>query len=384
MRTGRPKKPLEIADEDRDKLRTIALRPKSAQAMAMRARIVLSCGQGMSNSEVARKLHIAGATVGKWRERFRKLGLEGLLDEPRVGAPRKITDRQIEEVVTKTLESMPANSTHWSTRLMAVETGLSQNAIVRIWRAFGLQPHRVENFKFSKDPQFVEKVRDIVGLYLNPPDRAIVLCVDEKSQVQALNRTEPILPLGPGVPTRQSHDYERHGVTSLFAAMDMASGVTISTCYRRHRHQEFLRFLNDIEASLPKGFDVHLVMDNYGTHKVSKVQKWLARHPRYHVHFTPTSGSWLNLVERLFAEVTERCVRRGSHTSVRVLEKAMLDYLDRRNEHPRPFLWTADADLILGKVSDFANEFLARDTSNRRNTRVFWTDLGSVSQCQVR
>ena len=363
MRTGRPKKPLEIADEDRDKLRTIALRPKSAQAMAMRARIVLSCGQGMSNSEVARKLHIAGATVGKWRERFRKLGLEGLLDEPRVGAPRKITDRQMEEVVTKTRESMPANSTHWSTRLMAVETGLSQNAIVRIWRAFGLQPHRVENFKFSKDPQFVEKVRDIVGLYLNPPDRAIVLCVDEKSQVQALNRTEPILPLGPGVPTRQSHDYERHGVTSLFAAMDMASGVTISTCYRRHRHQEFLRFLNDIEASLPKGFDVHLVMGNYGTHKVSKVQKWLARHPRYHVHFTPTSGSWLNLVERLFAEVTERCVRRGSHTSVRVLEKAMLDYLDRRNEHPRPFLWTADADLILGKVSDFANEFLARDTS---------------------
>ena len=350
MRTGRPKKPLEIADEDRDKLRTIALRPKSAQAMAMRARIVLCCGQGMSNSEVARKLHIAGATVGKWRERFRKLGWEGLLDEPRVGAPRKITDRQIEEVVTKTLESIPANSTHWSTRRMAVETGLSQNAIVRIWRAFGWQPHRVENFKFSKDPQFVEKVRDIVGLYLNPPDRAIVLCVDEKSQVQALNRTEPILPLGPGVPTRQSHDYERRGVTSLFAAMDMASGVTISTCYRRHRHQEFLRFLNDIEASLPKGFDVHLVMDNYGTHKVSKVQKWLARHPRYHVHFTPTSGSWLNLVERLFAEVTERCVRRGSHTSVRVLEKAMLDYLDRRNEHPRPFVWTADADLILGKV----------------------------------
>ena len=251
MRTGRPKKPLEIGEEDRVKLRTIALRPKSAQAMAMRARIVLSCGQGMSNAEVARKLHITGATVGKWRERFRKLGLEGLLDEPRVGAPRKITDRQIEEVVTKTLESMPKNSTHWSTRLMATETGLSQNAIVRIWHAFGLQPHRVENFKFSKDPQFVEKVRDIVGLYLNPPDRAIVLCVDEKSQVQALNRTEPILPMAPGVPARQSHDYERHGVTSLFAAMDVASGVTISTCYRRHRHQEFLRFLNQIEDSLP-------------------------------------------------------------------------------------------------------------------------------------
>jgi len=252
-----------------------------------------------------------------------------------------------------TLESMPANSTHWSTRLMAEKTGLSQNAIVRIWRAFGLQPHRVENFKFSKDPQFVEKVRDIVGLYLNPPDRAIVLCVDEKSQVQALNRTQPILPLAPGVPARQSHDYERHGVTSLFAALDVASGVTISSCYRRHRHQEFLRFLNDIDANLPRGFEVHLVMDNYGTHKVSKVRTWLARHPRYHVHFTPTSASWLNLVERLFAEVTERCVRRGSHTAVRALEKAMLAYLDQRNRDPKPFVWTADADLILGKIERF-------------------------------
>lgn len=350
MRTGRPKKPLHISDEDHDKLRTIALRPKSAQAMAMRARIVLFCGQGMNNAEVARKLHITGATVGKWRERFREFGLDGLLDEPRVGAPRKITDGQIEEVVTKTLESMPANSTHWSTRLMAAETGLTQNAIVRIWRAFGLQPHRVENFKFSKDPQFVEKVRDIVGLYLNPPDRAIVVCVDEKSQVQALNRTQPMLPLAPGVPARQTHDYKRHGVTSLFAAMDVATGVTISTCYRRHRHREFLRFLNEIETNLPTGLAVHLVMDNYGTHKVAKVRNWLARHPRYHIHFTPTSASWLNLVERLFAEVTERCVRRGSHTSVRVLEKAMLDYLDRRNRNPKPFIWTATADLILGKV----------------------------------
>jgi transposase len=350
MRTGRPKKPLEINDEDRDKLQTIARRPKSAQAMAVRARIVLSCGEGMSNSQVAQRLHVTGATVGKWRERFRKDGMEGLLDEPRVGAPRKITDRQIEEVVTKTLESMPANGTHWSTRLMAAEMGLSQNAIVRIWHAFGLQPHRVENFKFSKDPQFVEKVRDIVGLYLNPPDRAVVVCLDEKSQVQALNRTEPILPLAPGVPARQSHDYERHGVTSLFAAMDVASGVTISTCYRRHRQQEFLRFLHEVDENLPAGVDVHLVMDNYGTHKVSRVRNWLARHPRYHVHFTPTSGSWLNLVERLFAEVTERCVRRGSHTSVRSLEKAMLTYLQRRNKNPKPFVWTADADMILGKV----------------------------------
>jgi transposase len=328
----------------------LARRPKSAQAIAMRARIVLGCNDELSNSEVAKRLRITGATVCKWRERFHVGRLEGLLDEPRPGAPRSITDVQVEEVITKTLESMPVNSTHWSTRLMAQKAGLSQTAIVRIWRAFGLQPHRVENFKFSKDPQFVEKVRDIVGLYLNPPDRAIVLCVDEKSQVQALNRTQPILPLAPGVPARQSHDYERHGVTSLFAALDVASGVTISSCYRRHRHQEFLRFLNDIDANLPGGLEVHLVMDNYGTHKVNKVRMWLARHPRYHVHFTPTSASWLNLVERLFAEVTDRCVRRGSHTAVRALEKAMLQYLDQRNQDPKPFLWTADADLILGKV----------------------------------
>ena len=275
MRTGRPKKPLQVREEDREKLSMIARRPKSAQAMAMRAQIVLRCEPGMNNSEVARKVHFTSATVSKWRERFREFGLNGLLDEPLVGAPRKITDRQIEEVVTKTLESMPSNSTHWNTRLMAQEMGLSQNAIVRIWRAFGLQPHRVENFKFSKDPQFVEKVRHIVGLYLNPPDRAIVLCVDEKSQVQALNRTEPILPLAPGVPARQSHDYERHGVTSLFAAMDVASGVTISTCYRRHRHQEFLRFLNEIEDNLPAELDVHLVMDNYGTHKVAQFETGL-------------------------------------------------------------------------------------------------------------
>ena len=351
MAIGRPTKPLNLTPEEKEKLVLLARRPKSAQAIAMRARIVLGCDEGLRNGAVAKRLHITGATVCKWRERFRVNRLEGLLDEPRPGAPRSITDAQVEQVVTKTLESMPENSTHWSSRLMAKKIGLSQTAIVRIWHAFRLQPHRVENFKFSKDPQFVEKVRDIVGLYMNPPDRAIVLCVDEKSQVQALNRTQPILPLAPGVPARQSHDYERHGVTSLFAALDVASGVTISNCYRRHRHQEFLRFLNDIDANLPRRLDVHLVMDNYGTHKVRKVKAWLTRHPRYHVHFTPTSGSWLNLVERLFAEVTQRCVRRGSHTAVRALEKAMLDYLDRRNRDPKPFVWTADADLILGKVA---------------------------------
>lgn len=357
MALGRPTKPLNVTVEEKEKLAMLARRPKSAQAMAMRARIVLGCSEGLSNEEVAGRLRITGATVCKWRERFRLERLEGLLDEPRPGAPRSITDAQVEEVITATLESMPANSTHWSTRLMAQQSGLSQTAIVRIWRTFGLKPHRVENFKFSKDPQFVEKVRDIVGLYLNPPDRALVLCVDEKSQVQALNRTQPMLPLGPGVPARQTHDYERHGVTSLFAALDVASGVAIGRCYRRHRHQEFLRFLNDMEADLPAGLEVHLIMDNYGTHKVNKVRDWLARHPRYQVHFTPTGASWLNLVERLFAELTERCVRRGSHTAIGDLEKAMLTYLENRNENPKPFVWGATADLILGKVTRLSKRF---------------------------
>jgi transposase len=350
MGTGRPTQPLTLTDEERDKLELLARRPKSAQAMAQRARIVLHCAAGMSNSDVATTVHVTRATVGKWRERFRVERLEGLLDEPRPGAPRRIGDDKIEEVVTRTLESIPENRTHWSTRAMADTSGLSQTAIVRIWRAFGLQPHRVENFKLSKDPQFVEKVRDVVGLYMNPPERAVVLCVDEKSQVQALNRTQPILPLAPGVPARQSHDYERHGVTSLFAALNVATGETISACHRRHRHQEFLKFLGRIDASVPPDAQVHLVMDNYGTHKVAKVRNWFARHPRYHVHFTPTSASWLNLVERLFAEITERCVRRGSHCAVRSLEQAMLNYLADRNKSPKPFVWTAGADLILGKV----------------------------------
>lgn len=350
MSTGRPTQPLTVTDKEKQKLELLERRPKSAQAMAQRARIVLNCAAGLSNTEVATKLHLTRSTVGKWRERFRLERLEGLLDEPRPGAPRQIGDDKVEEVVTRTLETMPENRTHWTTRAMAESIGLSQTAIVRIWRAFGLQPHRVENFKLSKDPQFVEKVRDVVGLYMNPPDNAIVLCVDEKSQVQALNRTQPILPLGPGVPARQSHDYERHGVTSLFAALNVATGETISACHRRHRHQEFLKFLARIDASVPSDAEIHLVMDNYGTHKVAKVRNWFARHPRYHVHFTPTSASWLNLVERLFAEVTERCVRRGSHCAVRALEQAMLNYLENRNKNPKPFVWTADADLILGKV----------------------------------
>jgi transposase len=280
MAIGRPTKPLNVTPEEKERLAMLARRPKTSQAMAMRARIVLGCADGTPNGAVAEKLHITAATVGKWRERFRVNRLEGLLDEPRPGAPRKITDAQVEDVVTKTLESMPDNGTHWSTRLMAQKAGLSQSAIVRIWHAFSLQPHRVQNFKLSKDPQFVDKVRDIVGLYLNPPDNAMVLCVDEKSQVQTLNRTQPILPLAPGVPARQSHDYERHGVTSLFAALNVATGETIGKCHRRHRHQEFLKFLMLIDSKLPADGEVHMVMDNYGTHKVDKVRRWFARHPR--------------------------------------------------------------------------------------------------------
>ncbi len=351
MPVGRPLQPLHLTREETEELQRLARRPKSAQALALRARIVLACASGLSNSQVASKLGVSRPTVGKWRERFRWHRLAGLHDEPRAGAPRSITDEQVERVVRATLETLPEHGTHWSTRQMAKKMGLSQTAIVRIWRAFGLQPHRVQSFKLSPDPLFIEKVRDIVGLYLNPPERAVVLCVDEKSQVQALERTQAILPLAPGVPARQTHDYRRHGVTSLFAALDVASGVVISDCYRRHRHQEFLRFLRRIDESVPAELDVHLVLDNYGTHKVAKVKGWLARHPRFHLHFTPTGASWLNLVERLFAEITERCLRRGSWRAVEELEKALREYLDRRNRHPKPFVWVASAELILSKVA---------------------------------
>jgi len=291
--------------------------------------------------------------VGKWRERFRKDGLEGLADEPRPGAPRKISDAQVEAVITRTLESTPEQGTHWSTRTIAQASGMSQSAISRIWRAFSLQPHRVETFKLSTDPFFVEKVRDIVGLYLNPPERALVLCVDEKSQVQALDRTRPVLPLRPGVPARQTHDYIRNGTTSLFAALDVATGKVIGSCHRRHRHQEFLRFLERIDEAIPEPLEIHLVMDNYGTHKMPKVKRWFVRRPRYHVHFTPTSASWLNQVERFFGLLTDKRIRRGTFENVRQLESAIRDYLAHHNKSPKPFTWTADADSILKKIARF-------------------------------
>jgi len=350
---GRPTKPIVLKEEEQTKLEEWARRPKTAQRLAIRARIVLSCAEGRENRQVARELRITDQTVCKWRERFRKDGLEGLADEPRPGAPRKISDAQVEALITRTLESTPTQGTHWSTRSIAEAMGMSQSAISRIWRAFSLQPHRVETFKLSTDPFFVEKVRDIVGLYLNPPERALVLCVDEKSQVQALDRTRPVLPLRPGVPARQTHDYVRHGTTSLFAALDIATGKVIGSCHRRHRHQEFLRFLGRIDEAIPEPLEIHLVMDNYGTHKMPKVKRWFARRPRYHVHFTPTSASWLNQVERFFGLLTDKRIRRGTFETVRQLESAIRDYLAHHNESPKPFTWTADADSILKKIARF-------------------------------
>lgn len=345
--------PLSITPGEKEKLECWVRRPKTAQRLALRARIVLKCATGKLNQEVARELGLDVHTVGKWRERFRVSRLEGLADEPRPGAPRQISDQQVEDVITRTLEKRPTQSTHWSTRTMAQESGLSQTAVSRIWRAFALQPHRTESFKLSADPFFVEKVRDVVGLYINPPDHAIVLCIDEKSQVQALDRTQPVLPLRPGLPERQTHDYTRHGTTSLFAALDIATGKVIGSCHRRHRHQEFLRFLEKIAAQIPAGQPVHLVMDNYGTHKTPKVRRWFLQHPDYHLHFTPTSASWLNQVERFFAQITMRRIRRGTFCSVRSLEQAITEYLAHHNQNCKPFTWTADADLILGKVKRF-------------------------------
>lgn len=352
MPTGRPIKPLLLAPEDKAKLEMIARRPKTDQRTAQRARIVLACARGWSNTAVAAHVGVTLQTVGTWRERFRIGGLSALGDLPRSGQPRKISDAKIEEVVTRTLEKRPTHATHWSTRAMAAASGLNQNAIMRIWRAFGLKPHLQENFKLSTDPFFVEKVRDIVGLYLNPPEqtRAVVLCVDEKSQVQALDRSQPVLPMRPGQAERQTHDYYRHGTTSLFAALDVATGQVIGRCHRQHRQQEFLAFLKQIERTVPAHLEIHLVLDNYATHKTPRVAAWLKKHPRYHLHFTPTSSSWLNQVERWFAKITQERIRRGVFKSVDELIAAIDDYIAAHNKNPRPFVWTASADLILDRV----------------------------------
>ena len=351
--SGRPKAQLVLSDAEREQLLALTLRRKTAQALALRARIVLACAEGQDNNVVAERLRVTPQTVSKWRSRFVHDRLDGLLDAPRPGAPRTIADAQVDAVIARTLESVPADGSHWSTRGMAREQGLSQTAVSRIWRAFGLQPHRQETFKLSSDPLFVEKVRDIVGLYLDPPLKAMVLCVDEKSQIQALDRTQPLLPLAPGIPERRTHDYARHGTTTLFAALDIATGEVIGETHRRHRGVEFLKFLRTIEATVPVDLDVHLVMDNYGTHKTPAIKAWFARHPRFQVHFTPTSASWLNQVERWFATLTQKYLRRGTHRSTRQLEQAIRDYLAVHNAHPKPFVWTKTADDILDSIKRF-------------------------------
>ena len=353
MRTGRPIPKLILSDAERETLQNWSRRPKSAQALALRARMILRCAEGRTNTQVAEQVQVRIATVGKWRQRFVERRLDGLLDEPRPGAPRKVSDADVERALTMTLESTPKDATHWSTRSLAKEAGLSRSTVGRIWRAFALQPHRSETFKLSKDPLFIDKVRDIVGLYMDPPDRALVLCVDEKSQIQALNRTQPLLPMRPGQIERRTHDYARHGTTSLFAALDVKTGTVIGELHRRHRSVEFRKFLDTIEDAVPGDLAVHLILDNYGTHKTAAIRRWLAKRPRFHAHFTPTSSSWLNLVERFFAALTEKQIRRGVHRSVRELETAIKQYLAVTNESPKPFVWTKTADEILSSVARY-------------------------------
>lgn len=350
---GRPKADLILTEAERQQLQAWTRRRKTAQALALRSRIVLACAKGLENRVVAQELSVTPQTVSKWRGRFVRERLGGLCDAPRSGAPRTVQDADVEAVITRTLEAQPKDATHWSTRAMAKQTGLSQSTISRIWRAFGLQPHRQETFKLSSDPLFVEKTRDIVGLYLDPPVKAMVLCVDEKSQIQALDRTQPVLPLAPGVPERRTHDYMRHGTTTLFAALDIATGEVIGRLHRRHRSQEFLKFLKIIDQQVPEDLDVHLVMDNYGTHKTQAVQNWFVRHPRFHVHFTPTSASWLNQVERWFATLTQKQIRRGTHRSTQQLEQAIREYLATYNADPKPFVWSKTADEIFASIQRF-------------------------------
>jgi len=349
-RTGRPKALLDLTDEERDQLVRWSRRAKSAQALALRSRIVLGCAEGLSNTAVAERERVNQATVGKWRRRFIESRLDGLSDDPRPGRPPSVTAEQVEDVVVTTLESTPENATHWSRAKMAERTGLSPSTIGRIWSAFELKPHRADGFKLSNDPLFVDKVYDVVALYLNPPDGAVVYCVDEKSQVQALARSQPAFPMMPNMPERRTHDYVRHGVTSLFAAFNTVDGTVISSLHRRHRSIEFKKFLAKIDATVPAGLDVHLVCDNYGTHKSPAVKAWLSRHPRFHAHYTPTYSSWINQVERFFAYITADLLQRSDHRSVNALEADIRAWIAAFNENPKPFIWTKTADQILEKL----------------------------------
>lgn len=355
---GRPAPPLSLNDEEREMLQQWSRRPKTVQSLAQRARMILACDEGKSNIAIATSLHVHKSTVRKWRNRFLKKGIDGLLDEPRPGTPRRLSDAEVERVLTMTLETTPQNATHWSTRSLAAACGLSSSSVHRVWRAFALAPHRSESFKLSTDPLFIDKVRDIVGLYLDPPDKALVLCVDEKSQIQALDRSQPILPMRPGQVERRAHDYRRNGTTSLFAALNTKTGKVIGQLHRRHRALEFRKFLDKIDAEVPREFDVHLILDNYGTHKTATIQRWLLKRPRFQLHFTPTSASWLNLVERWFALLTEQQLRRGVFRSARNLETTIRNYIDAHNEQPKPFIWTKTADEILASVARFCQRTL--------------------------
>jgi len=352
-RMGRPTVRVVLSDEERETLERWARRPKSSQALAMRCRIVLGAAAGDTNKDIAAGVGCHPATASKWRKRFAELRLDGLVDEPRPGAPRRITDAKVEEVLVRTLETLPADATHWSTRSMAKAAGISPWSVHAIWNAFGLKPHLVGEYKVSPDPQFVDKVRDVVGLYLNPPEAAVVLCVDEKTGIQALDRTAPILPLLPGTPQRRSHDYRRCGTTDLFAALDTASGKVIASMTARHRSEEFRRFLNRIDTEIPDGLDVHIVLDNVSTHKTPLIQRWLVRHPRFTLHFTPTYSSWMNLVERWFAELTAKWLKRGTHRSVAELQESISHWIDTWNEDPKPFVWHKTADDIFDTMAAY-------------------------------
>lgn len=358
-RTGRPKTSITLSETERAELERWAARVRSARRLAFRAKIILASAGGASDVVVAQRVRSGPHTVGKWRKRFAAKRLDGLLDEPRPGKPRKISDEAIEKVVVKTLETTPKGATHWSTREMAKHQGLSHTTVGRIWRAFGLKPHRSETFTISRDPLLIEKVRDIVGLYMSPPENALVLCIDEKSQIQALNRTQPVLPMRIGEAERRTSDYDRHGTTTLFAALDVATGRVLGKCFSRHRASEFLKFLREVDATAPADVEVHVILDNYATHKTPAVHRWLAKRPRYHLHFTPTHASWLNQVERWFGLLTQRQLRRGSHTSVGALKAAIEEFLSVTNDAPKPFNWTATADDILAKIARFAQRTLA-------------------------
>jgi transposase len=358
MALGRPKVALILTDDERVQLDSLAHRSRTAPHLARRARIILACADGVDNKVVAKRLRMSPVTVCKWRGRFIRERLGGLYDEPRPGAPRRISDADVEQVIVRTLEETPRGTTHWSSRGMAKASGLGRTTVQQIWRAFGLQPHRTETFKLSTDPLLIEKVRDIVGLYMQPPTHAVVFCVDEKAQIQALDRTQPVLPMRPGQVERRTHDYRRHGTTTLFAALNVKTSELITQFHQRHRSTEFRQFLDAIEAAVPRHLDVHLIMDNYGTHKTRLIRNWFAKRPRFHVHFTPTYGSWLNLVERWFAELTNKQLRRGVHRSVTQLKAAIRQFIESHHASAKPFIWTKTADQILDSIARFAQRTL--------------------------